>query len=146
MNGSESEPGASAPIGSRLPGCSVGIIFGIALMSLAIAWLEGLLPPLALSLGGVVFGVSLTRVYAVVAERRWGAEVPDTVQMLVADLRMVRLRSPDYRFQLLKTAPLSERALHEALYVLKWIGNVFLIAGLGAAMYLVMVALGFVEG
>jgi len=146
MTESETEVYRSTPVWLRFPGCLTGILVGIILMSVVLSWLERILPTLVLCLGGMVLGIGLTRLYALLGERRWGNATPDTVQMLANDLGMFRLRAPDYRVRLPRGAPFSERALHEAVYILKWSGNLLLVSSLAVLMYSIMTALGIVEG
>jgi len=131
-------------VGRRLPGCFTGLLVGLVIMSFGLAMLERFVPALVLSFAGVVVAVAMSRPYASVGEKRWGVRAPDTVEMLLRDLQMIRLKEPDFRIRLPQDSPLSDRLLHEALYILKWGGNFLLVASLAAAMYSAMVALEIV--
>ena len=133
----EGQPRAT-PIPLRLPGCLTGVFMGLFVFAWGMATFERVLPTVLMYFGGAVTGILLTRQYAIVGERRWGAKAPDGVQMLATDLRMLRLRAPDHRLRLPQGAPIQERLLHEALYALKWAGNFVLIVTIAAAMYQVM--------
>jgi hypothetical protein len=139
------EEDTSAAIGVRLGGCLIGFLLFVVLLSLPDI-LQLTPPPLVTSLIGVVLGVACVMLYSMIARRRWGVSAPDVVQMVGRDLGSIRRKElRDYRLRFGKGWSWRERALHELLYAVKWLGHLLIFAGLGSAMYRLMVRLGITQ-
>jgi hypothetical protein len=71
---------------------------------------------------------------------------PDVVQIMGRDLGAFRNRRlDDYRLQFSEGTDWKERALHELLYALKWLGHLLVFAGLGWILYRLFVFSGIVK-
>jgi len=135
----------SGAVQTRLPGCLLGFLFFIFLLSLPD--ILRLAPPrLVLSAIGIVLGVACVGLYGRVVRRRWGVTPPDVVQMVGRDLAGVRRRAlMDYRLRFGVGWSWRERGLHEVLYGVKWLGHFLIIAGLGSLFYRLFVQIGLVQ-
>ena len=135
----------SGRIGARLGGCLIGFLLFVVLLSLPdiLQWHP---PPLVTSLIGLVLGVACVMLYSTIVRRRWRVSTPDVVQMVGRDIGSVRRKElRDYRLQFGEGWSWRERALHELLYAVKWLGHLLIFAGLGSAIYRLLVRLGITQ-
>jgi hypothetical protein len=72
--------------------------------------------------------------------------LPDVVGVVKHDFSSIRNReAADFRLEFAPGSSLSDRALHELLYALKWLGHILIFVGLGTFLVSVMRVLGITE-
>ena len=131
--------------GFRALGCLVSFVAFIFLLSLPEA-LGLRVPAIPLALVSLAAGVACLTIYVRTVRSRWGIESPDVVQLLEHDLMSVGMRRlDDFRLRPAGDWSMRERLLHEALYTVKWLGHLLVLAGAGWLIYQLMLLTGIVH-